>query len=192
DRVRFFLLSGLYRSPLEFAGEESFAEAGRGLERLRVPYDRLRVLRADAENGGADHRRALGPSSQAASGRAVEAIRGALAEDFNVRQAVAEMFAWGREVNGLLQGGESFTAGDLDLLIEPFRFADESLGFLELSQQMAPSFAPPPEISALVDLALRARESARRRGDFGEADRIREELSSAGFRLEDTPQGPRW
>ncbi len=192
DRVRFFLLSGLYRSPLEFAGEESFAEAGRGLERLRVPYDRLRVLRADAENAGADHRRALGTSSQEASGRAVEAIRGALAEDFNVRQAVAEMFAWGREVNGLLQGGESFTAGDLDLLLEPFRFADESLGFLELSEQVAPSFAPPPEISALVDLALKARESARRRGDFGEADRIREELSSAGFRLEDTPQGPRW
>ncbi len=192
DRVRFFLLSGLYRSPLDFAGEESFAEAARGLERLRAPYDRLRALRADAEGGGAEHRRELPASFPERSERVVEAIRGALAEDFNVRQAVAEMYGWGREVNTVLQGGESLLASGLDVLLEPFRFADESLGFLELREGVPSPSSPGPEIGALVDLALKARESARRRGDFPEADRIREGLAGAGIALEDTPQGPRW
>jgi cysteinyl-tRNA synthetase len=45
---------------------------------------------------------------------------------------------------------------------------------------------------AEIDAAIQARHEARRRRDFGEADRIREDLLARGVILEDGPQGTRW
>ena len=47
-------------------------------------------------------------------------------------------------------------------------------------------------VDALVPAMLEAREAARARKDFAEADRIRDALAAAGVVLEDTPSGPRW
>ena len=189
--VRFFLLNGLYRSPLEFAGEESWEEAGRSLSRLRGPYDRLLALSSDAQAGGPDHRREPPPNLREGSRQAIEKVRGALADDFNVREALAGLFGWGREVSSTLAQGESLAPGALLDLLAPYRFADASLGFLELGRPAAPALAP-PSFDSLVDLVLQARENARRRGDFREADELRQSLEGAGFVIEDTPQGPRW
>jgi cysteinyl-tRNA synthetase len=47
-------------------------------------------------------------------------------------------------------------------------------------------------VDALVRVALAQREEARARRDFAAADQIRDGLSAAGIRIEDTPQGARW
>ena len=44
----------------------------------------------------------------------------------------------------------------------------------------------------LVALALEQRQAARARKDFAAADAIRDQLTSLGVSVEDTPQGPRW
>jgi len=44
----------------------------------------------------------------------------------------------------------------------------------------------------VVEVALAARGRARARGDFAEADRIRDELARAGVALEDGAAGTRW
>jgi cysteinyl-tRNA synthetase len=44
----------------------------------------------------------------------------------------------------------------------------------------------------VVPVAIAARARARARGDYAEADRIREELLAAGVRLEDGSSGTRW
>ena len=44
----------------------------------------------------------------------------------------------------------------------------------------------------LVSLALEQRQAARARKDFAAADAIRDQLTSLGVSVEDTPQGPRW
>jgi len=46
--------------------------------------------------------------------------------------------------------------------------------------------------SKVVPLVIAARARARARGDFVEADRLRDELRSAGIRLEDDAAGTRW
>jgi cysteinyl-tRNA synthetase len=44
------------------------------------------------------------------------------------------------------------------------------------------------EVEALIE----ARQTARKEKNWGEADRIRDELSAMGIVLEDTPQGVKW
>jgi cysteinyl-tRNA synthetase len=50
----------------------------------------------------------------------------------------------------------------------------------------------PTEFTALVQLAIDARGRARSRGDFVEADRIRQSLLAAGIVLEDQGSETRW
>jgi cysteinyl-tRNA synthetase len=47
-------------------------------------------------------------------------------------------------------------------------------------------------VDALVPAMLEAREAARARKDFAEADRIRDALGASGLVIEDTPSGARW
>ncbi|MGR4000937.1 MAG: cysteine--tRNA ligase, partial [Alphaproteobacteria bacterium] len=42
-----------------------------------------------------------------------------------------------------------------------------------------------------AEALLARREEARQSRDFGEADRIRDLLGERGYRIEDTPKGPR-
>jgi cysteinyl-tRNA synthetase len=47
-------------------------------------------------------------------------------------------------------------------------------------------------LDAEVERAIAAREDARKRRDFKESDRIRDDLLAKGIVLEDTPKGVIW
>jgi cysteinyl-tRNA synthetase len=48
------------------------------------------------------------------------------------------------------------------------------------------------KLSEEVEELIRKREEARRLGDWGTADTLREELRKMGIILEDTPEGVKW
>jgi cysteinyl-tRNA synthetase len=97
-----------------------------------------------------------------------------LADDFNTPAALAAVFDWVREAN---RSDES--VGDADLR--------EMLGVLGLESLLDVSRAEPPDsVRGLVE----ARERARAARDFGEADRLREEIRAAGWEVRDGPGGP--
>jgi cysteinyl-tRNA synthetase len=93
-----------------------------------------------------------------------EAFEAALADDFNTQAALALLHDWR-------------AAGRLDLL-------RRGLALFGL-ESLAEEESAPEEI---VSLASR-REEARRRSDFGEADRLREEIAAAGWEVRDNPDG---
>jgi cysteinyl-tRNA synthetase len=98
----------------------------------------------------------------------------ALARDFNTPRALAEVFDWVREANA-----SAALVGDADLR--------EMLDVLALENLLDPEVAEaPPEA---VELSA-AREHARAARDYGEADRLRDQLRELGWEVRDSPGGP--
>ena len=98
----------------------------------------------------------------------------ALARDFNTPRALAEVFDWVREANA-----STAAVGDADLR--------EMLGVLALENLLDPEVAQaPPEAVELSE----AREHARAARDYGEADRLRQQLRELGWEVRDGPGGP--
>ena len=98
----------------------------------------------------------------------------ALAYDFNTPRALAEVFDWVREANA-----SDSPVGDADLR--------EMLGVLGLENLLEADEADaPPEAVELSE----ARERARAARDYGEADRLREQLREMGWEVRDGSGGP--
>ena len=98
----------------------------------------------------------------------------ALAYDFNTPRALAEVFDWVREANA-----SDSSVGEADLR--------EMLGVLGLENLLEAEKADaPPEAVGLSE----ARERARAAREYGEADRLREELRELGWEVRDGSGGP--
>ncbi|MGI8863313.1 MAG: cysteine--tRNA ligase [Solirubrobacteraceae bacterium] len=107
------------------------------------------------------------------SGPLRERFFAALANDFNTPAALAALFDWVREANR-----SADAVGDRDLR--------ELLGVLALENLLDDDQRAPEEIRQLAQ----AREQARAVQDFGQADRLREQLRQQGWEVRDGPGGP--
>jgi cysteinyl-tRNA synthetase len=142
-----------------------------------MEFDEQRLAEARARAGrirGAARALADGPSP-GWSGPLRERFFDALAADFNTPRALAVMAEWVREANRSGPAG----VGGSDLR--------EMLDVLGLASLMDSEGGAVP--AATVALS-EARERARERRDYAEADRLRDELRSLGWEVRDGPDGP--
>ena len=102
-----------------------------------------------------------------------DAFFDALRDDFNSARALAALYEWVGEANKLPEG-----AGDADLR--------EMLGILGLERLLEAEVGAPPEAREMAE----RRAAARAAKDWGEADRLRDELRELGWEVRDGPQGP--
>jgi cysteinyl-tRNA synthetase len=101
-----------------------------------------------------------------------DAFFDALADDYNTPRALAALAEWIREANSA-----GAPVGD--------SHAREMLAMLGLENLLDRDEAAPAEV---VQLAER-RDAARAARDFGEADRLRDELRARGWEVRDGPEG---
>ncbi|MBI3450732.1 MAG: cysteine--tRNA ligase [Acidobacteria bacterium] len=176
--IRYFLLSSHYRKPLNFT-IEGVQQTAQALERLDAFRERL-----DSES----HRTGTSPPAPDGGGleprvRAhAEAFEEALADDLNTAEALGAIFEMVRTVNAALDRG-GVDPGGVRAAVDLYGRFQRVFGV-----RAREDAALPPELAGLVE----ARQEARRRRDFSEADRLRKLLLERGITLEDTPGGVRF
>jgi cysteinyl-tRNA synthetase len=183
--LRFYYINAQYRSPIDFVPGKSLEEAREAYERLGQPHQRIdEILDRDGPDRAGDD----APADLVAQAETlVEQLDNTLADDFNTREAVALLFGWTRTLAEHVDRFDHLSGEGLEALAGPYRWGEEVLGlFGRRGSGRSGGWA------AVVPLLLAARARARTRGDFAEADRIRDELAAAGVRVEDGADGPRW
>ncbi|WP_427383921.1 cysteine--tRNA ligase [Janibacter sp. G56] len=177
--VRYYLTAAHYRSTIEYH-EGSLAEADAAVDRIEGFLGR-----------------AL-PGVHSLRPTGVEELPAAFVEsmddDLGVSGALAVVHETVRAGNTALDDGDRALAADLARLVVAMT---DVLGVNPLD----PIFAGGHDgaeaelkgaLDALITGRLEARHAARTARDFDAADAIRDELTSAGIALEDTPSGARW
>jgi cysteinyl-tRNA synthetase len=173
--VRYLLLSVPYRRKLNFTFD-ALAGAAAAVDRIRSAAARI----AEVAAGGAKK-----PGGFPAAERGAKFVADFLAAmdgDLNTSEALGTLFPYLREVNAAIDDG-SLDAAGAAAAARALGKADSVLGLLPASAEVLP---------AEIEARISARLAARKRRDFAEADRIRDELSGKGIILEDGPAGTRW
>ena len=185
DAMRLYLLGAHYRHPLDFA-EERIAESARGLARLRG-------LVTEAERMAARGTPAPGPDGGLLEEVAAHRARfeAAMDDDFNAPQAIGVLFDLARVLHGAREQVAQGTAGAGAFLLGVGELVvlARVLGLLEGARR-AP--VVDPQLKARIESLVYLRQEARRQRDFGEADRLRDELARLGVVIEDTRDGTTW
>ena len=170
--VRYYLGSAHYRSDLDWT-EDGLVEAEAAYARIENFLSRASEL--------------VGTGSDSA---VPDAFAEALNDDLAVPRALGVLHETIRDGNRALADGDKDGVAAAYAAVVPMVTvlglapADFAAGGDDAKLRSA--------VDGLVPALLAAREAARARKDFAEADRVRDALAAAGIVVEDTADGPRW
>ena len=173
--LRFYLLNGHYRSPIDFS-DSNLEESYSAYKRLEGVYNRLEAV---AKSGNQEPRELISAIDKCNS-EFLEAMN----DDFNTREAIAVLFQFSRFVNGFEL--EVLTKAIQEKILDLFsRLGGEVLGLFS-------SVEIDSDFEAKIENLIIQRNNARAAKDWEKSDLIRDELKSIGIEIEDTSEGTIW
>jgi cysteinyl-tRNA synthetase len=178
--LRYFLLSGHYRSQLNFA-ENSLEQAAGAVKRINEFVSRLTDSLDSSKN---DETGPLDEEVLVLVEETRESYVEALDHDLDVPSALAVVFELVAEGNRLLDR-KNLGSGAIQALLD-FMKGDFDNLFAVIH---------PDEASALSDSEaglLKERSIARSSKDWKRSDELRKELLTSGVEVQDTPEGQKW
>ena len=173
ETVRYFLMSGHYRSPLNYS-DLNLQQARASLERL---YTALRGVEDGQEQA-------------ALSAPFDERFKAAMDDDFNTPEAYSVLFDLARDLNRTKQE----SASDASSLAACLRRLGGVLGLLQQQpeQFLQSGAAAVADDVAEIELLIKTRNDARANKNWALADEARNKLTEMGIVLEDGAQGTTW
>ncbi len=172
EEIRYFIVGNHYRSQLNYS-EEQLINARNGLQRL---YGAL----LDTETAELPQ----GTKYQ-------ERFEQALCDDFNTANAMAVLFDLVRDINR----EKTDNPENANSLASLLKYLAGIIGLLQIDAEAylkSPVGGSPGLSDEAIETMIGQRLDARKNKDWGEADRIRDELVEAGISIEDGTGGTRW
>ena len=174
EEIRFLLLSGQYRGPIEFS-EEMMQQSRSSFNRIKNCLDDIDFMIKTGTDGELS---AEEEKSIASFDGFRQAFIKAMDDDLNTADGISAVFELVTEINTMLRGGTSKAYAKAALEI-----------FNELTGVLGIIKAKETSIDADIEALVEERQQARKNKDFARADEIRDELKARGYTLKDTPQG---
>jgi cysteinyl-tRNA synthetase len=169
---RHFVFSTHYRKQLNMS-DDALEASMEGVGRLADFADRLAAAKAAT------------PELEGIADETEETAIGALFDDLNAPIALGALFTLVRRANAELdRNGVDKRA--LEKAREVFARVNSVLDVVP------ERVGPDRKLARWVEEKLAARNDARARGDFANADAIRAEIEAKGIAIEDSPEGTRW
>ena len=182
--LRLFAISAHYSSPVDYS-EDSMEALKAGWERLYGAVRLTRQMMKHAPEGSA------GDAFLSRLEKAKTDFIDRMDDDFNTPQAIAVLQELTRDVNTLLNSDEEVGLTVLEAINDLYNeLGGDILGIIP--QTDAGSGANEARESALIQMLIDMRKSARANKDYAESDRIRDELAEIGVILEDRADGTVW
>lgn len=171
ETVRYFLLSGQYRSPLNYSQEN--------LEKAKAALTRLYTALRDIEIKEPQDKALISPYK--------ERFIALMDDDFNTPGALSVLFDLVKAINKAQGDEKSYLAWGLKDLAQV-------LGLLWQTPEefLKGGNDDSDDEVAKIEALINKRNQARKSRDFATADSARDELTAMGIVLEDGPQGTTW
>ncbi len=175
DVIRFFLLSGHYRSPINFS-DTLMEQSKQGYERIATAIETLEFLMKNGSDEAMENEAEMLAALDKHRDRFIEVMD----DDLNTADGIAAVFELVSDINLAVKDGasKSYAKGalakvkELTDVLGIFGGDDEEEGLGD-------------DIQALID----ERQAARKEKNWARADEIRDQLAAMGITLKDTPQG---
>lgn len=181
--IRFFILSGHYRMPINFS-DELLKSAQNGLDRISTAVETSDFILNHQEEAG------LVPTADASaelSGAVSEAKASFIAnmdDDMNTADAITSVYSLVRVLNTHLTA-KDVSAADIKVAADMICELMNVLG-LDIRAILNKDSGIPSEVMDLVNQRVEAKKNK----DFARADALRDQVSEMGYQIKDTPQGP--
>lgn len=175
DFIRFFLLSGHYRHPINFSDEDMKAVKA-GYDRIATGIETLEFIQKNGNDGLTDEEKATLEGLSKFKDSFIEAMD----DDLNTAAAISSIFEIISEINIAVKDGAS-----KEFATEALKAIHELADVLGIFQDAAEEAGLGDDLQALIE----ERQKARAEKNWARADEIRDQLAAQGITLKDTPQG---
>ena len=190
DLLKIFFLASHYRSPVDYT-DEKIEEARRSKERIMIFFDKTDRASGEASKSSPAEPMVIKAveKAQKITGDLQEKFESAMNDDFNTSSALSVIFEAVHIGNECLSDDnmtppeKAHTAAAIkSFILRSGDILNLSLSGVRVGEEET------QEIERLVN----QREEARKKKDWAEADKVRDELTKLGVVVEDTPEGPVW
>ena len=169
--VRMWLLSGHYRTPIDFSRENLFA--------IKNAYDRLKNTN-DELNRFIENSNSYSEFTADKIDEFEIKFSSAMDDDFNTANALAVIFDFSRFIN--INYSENSSKKELEYVKNKFDILVDLLG-IKFKNEI---------LEEEIENLIAERTEARKKRDFKRADEIRDLLKEKGIELKDTSTGVMW